>query len=244
MSSLGRFFGIGVGPGPAGLIPVAALDALQRADVIFAPRAKSASQSLARRGLAGAVLAASRIREIEFNMDTDRSALAENYARLADTIAQELRAGRSVAYLTIGDSMTYSTYGYLLTALLERLPGLAHRSFPGVTSYSAIAAALGWPLGEGKERMLILPCPDDIAELRRDIEQHDVVVLMKIGRRLPAVLALVREMGIAQHCAFGGRIGLPGERLCSDLNELPDDASLGYLATMLIRRNPRDRRGL
>ncbi len=241
MSALGRFTGIGVGPGPAGLIPVAALGVLERADVIYLPRARSSEVSVARQCLAGLAIAEEKFREIEFQMDSDRSVLSGHYGELAETLAAELRAGRNVAYLTIGDSLTYSTYGYLLAALRDKLPGLAHTTFPGVTSFAATASALSWPLGEGKERILILPCPDDMAELRADIVGHDVVVLMKIGARLPAVIDLLNEMGIGHQCAFARRIGLPGEVLCDDVSTLTPDAS-GYLATMLIRRTPREKR--
>lgn len=239
---LGSFWGIGVGPGPAGYLPLAALEALRRADLVYAPRARGADTSVALQCLAGIDLAPERLREIEFNMDPDRSVLTGHYAQLADTIAAELRAGRSVAYLTIGDSLTYSTYGYVLAALKSLLPDLPQRTFPGITSYAAAAAALGWPLGEGKERVLILPCPDDAAALRGDIETHDIVVLMKVGARLPWVLELLREMGIAGHCAFARRIGLPGEMLASGLDRLDATDAMGYLATLLIRRTPRETR--
>jgi precorrin-2/cobalt-factor-2 C20-methyltransferase len=239
---MGAFWGIGVGPGPAGYLPLAALDALQRADLVYAPRARSAASSVALQCLAGIELDAARLRDVEFNMDPDRDVLRDHYAQLADAIALELCAGRSVAYLTIGDTFTYSTYGYVLAALLERLPTLAHRTFPGITSYAAAAAALGWPLGEGKERTLILPCPDRMDELRRDIESHDVVVLMKVGARLAAVLALLRELGIAEHCAFARRIGLPGEMLATGLQQLDATEAMGYLATLLIRKTSRTRR--
>ncbi len=241
MTTLGRFIGIGVGPGPAGLIPVAALDALNAADLIYLPRARGSEASVARQCLAGLAVPEAKLREIAFQMDPDRSVLSRHYAELADTVAAELRAGRNVAYLTIGDSLTYSTYGYLLAALRDALPALEHVTFPGVTSFAAAASALSWPLGEGKERILILPCPDDMEALRADIASHDIVVLMKIGARLPAVLALLGEMGIAQHCAFARRIGLPGEVLCDDVRGLSADAS-GYLATMLIRRTAREKR--
>jgi precorrin-2/cobalt-factor-2 C20-methyltransferase len=239
---LGTFWGLGVGPGPAGYIPLAAVEALRAADVVFAPRARTAATSVALQCLAGIDIPPQRIREVEFNMDPDRSVLSEHYAQLADTIAMELYAGRNVAYLTIGDSLTYSTYGYVLAALRDRLPGLPHRTFPGITSYAAAAAAVGWPLGEGKERTLILPCPDDAAALRRDIESHDVVVLMKVGARLPWVLDLLREMGIAQHCAFVRRIGLPDELIAADASSLCATEAMGYLATLLIRKTPREKR--
>jgi precorrin-2/cobalt-factor-2 C20-methyltransferase len=242
MSALGTFYGIGVGPGPAGMLPLAAWEALQRAEVIFTPRARSAEVSVARQCLAGLPIPEERFREVEFDMEADRGALGARYARIAQAIAAELRVGRDVAYLTIGDSLTYSTYGYTLAALLDLLPEVPHRTFPGVTSYAAVAAALGWPLGEGKERTLILPCPDDMEELRREIEAHDVVVLMKIGHRLPGVLALLREMGIAHRCAFARRIGLPGELLCPDVSRLEAEKELGYLSTMLVRKQPRKKR--
>lgn len=238
----GTFWGIGVGPGPAGYLPVAALEALQRADLIYAPRAKGVEASVALQCLAGIDIQHERLRDIEFNMDPDRSVLREHYALLGDAIAAELRAGRNVAYLTIGDTLTYSTYGYVLAALRERIPEMPHRTFPGITSYAAAAAALGWPLGEGKERTLILPCPEDAAALQREIETHDIVVLMKVGNRLPWVLALLREMNIAQHCAFARRIGLSGEMLSADVGSLCATEAMGYLATLLIRKTAREQR--
>lgn len=242
MTTLGKFYGVGVGPGPAGLIPVAALQALQQADIIYLPRARSSETSVARQCLAGLSISEQKFREVEFQMDPDRSVLSEHYAQLAEQVAAELRQGRNVAYLTIGDSMTYSTYGYLLAALVDIEPELEHTTFPGVTSFAATASALSWPLGEGKERILILPCPDESAELQTDIESHDIVVLMKIGARLPMVLQLLKEMGIAQHCAFARRIGLPGEVLCNDVSTLNAEEASGYLATMLIRRTAREKR--
>lgn len=240
--STGTLWGIGVGPGPAGYLPLAALDALRRADLIYAPRARGAELSVALQCLAGIDIDPARLREIEFNMDPDRSVLSEHYAQLADAIALELRAGRDVAYLTIGDSLTYSTYGYVLAALRARIPDLPQRTFPGITSYAAAASALAWPLGEGKERVLILPCPETPEELRNDILTHDIVVLMKVGARLGWVLDLLREMGIAGHCAFARRIGLPGELLASGVGDLVANDAMGYLATLLVRRQPRQER--
>ena len=242
----GMFWGIGVGPGPAGYLPLAAMQALQNADLIYVPRAKSADTSVALQCLEGVAVAPERLREVEFNMDPDRNVLREHYAQLAKDIATELQAGRSVAYLTIGDTLTYSTYGYILAALKDLLPVFPHRTFPGITSYASAAAALDWPLGVGKERTLILPCPDDPATLQQEIETHDIVVLMKVGARLPWVLALLKEMGIAEHCAFARRIGLDGEVLANDLRELEagdrDHAVSGYLATMLIRKTSLEKR--
>jgi precorrin-2/cobalt-factor-2 C20-methyltransferase len=238
----GTFYGIGVGPGTPGLLPVAAWETLLRCEVIFAPRARTLDYSVARRCLPANEIPEERFREIEFVMDPDRSVLSAHYAALAGEIAAELRAGKNVAYLTLGDSLTYSTYGYTLAALEDCLPGFAHKTYPGVTSYSALAAACDFPLGEGKERVLILPCPDSAAELREAIEANDVVVLMKISDRLSMVLQCLRDLGIEEHCVFGRRVGMPEELLFHEAGQIPAEKSLGYFSTMLIRRVAREQR--
>jgi precorrin-2/cobalt-factor-2 C20-methyltransferase len=233
----GTFYGIGVGPGPQGFVTVSALEAMRCASVIFSPRSSTSTESVAKHCLRDLGLPEERFREVEFFMTADSQQLARQYAELAQEIAAELRAGRNVAYLTIGDAMTYSTYSYTLAAIKRELPEVPRVTFPGVTSYAAAAAALEFPLGEGKERVLILPCPEDMASLRRDIESHDVVVLMKIGARFAQVLILLREMGIAGHCSLAARIGLAGEALHGEVTGVEGDR-LGYLSTMLIRREP------
>jgi precorrin-2/cobalt-factor-2 C20-methyltransferase len=232
----GMFFGIGVGPGEPGLIPVAAWNTLIKCQVIFVPRARTMDHSVARRCLPTDEIPQERFREVEFTMESDRSALSARYAELAEAIAAELIAEKNVAYLTLGDPLTYSTYIYTLAALQDRMPGLRYRTFPGVTSYCAVAAAAGFALGEGKERILILPCPAQTAELRSMIEAHDIVVLMKIGDRLPEVLALLRQMSIANYCAFGSHVGMTDEILYGNVAEMDPEKNRGYLSTLLIRK--------
>jgi precorrin-2/cobalt-factor-2 C20-methyltransferase len=213
MKKPGEFYGVGVGPGEPGLLPLVAWETLKRCDLILVPRAKTLDYSAARRALPQGEIPEERFREIEFLMDTDREILREHYARLAQTLAVELNTGKNVAYLTLGDSLTYSTYIYTLHALLARVPDLQYRTFPGITSYCALAAATDWPLGEGKEKVLILPCPE--------------------------VLRLLNQLGIAQHCAYGHRVGMPEAVVQSDVTQIPDTRQNGYLATMLIRRQAR-----
>jgi precorrin-2/cobalt-factor-2 C20-methyltransferase len=235
----GKFYGVGVGPGEPGLLPLVAWETLKRCDLIFVPRAQSLDYSAARRALPQGEIPEDRFREVEFLMDSDRDVLRTHYAQLAQTLADELNAGKNVAYLTLGDSLTYSTYIYTVHALRALVPDLRHRTFPGITSYCALAAETDWPLGEGREKVLILPCPDEMTELQAAIELHDVVVLMKIGRRLPDVLRLLDKLGIAPFCAYGHRVGMPEAVIQPDVSQLSDAGQNGYLATLLIRRRAR-----
>ncbi|MFC4638198.1 precorrin-2 C(20)-methyltransferase [Deinococcus hohokamensis] len=232
----GAFYGLGVGPGPQGLLPVASLEVLRRADLIYAPRSWVSETSVARRALNGLAFPQDRVREVVFLMDGDDARLGEHYAALAQEIAAHVRAGHTVAYLTIGDAMTYSTLGYLVAALRRHAPGLPCHVQPGITSYATAAALTGFSLGEGRERVLILPCPDDLEALRADILSHDVVVLMKVGHRLGGVLDLLTELGIAAHCALAHRLGLDGEVVRPSLLPQPEAGRLGYLSVVLIRK--------
>lgn len=238
MNKTGAFCGIGVGPGEPGLLSVAAWEFVKSCDLIFVPRARTMEHSVARHCLPANDIPEERFREIEFTMSSDRSVLAEHYARLAESIAVELRAGKSVSYLTIGDPFTYSTYIYTLAALKDCLPGLTHRTYPGVTSYCALAAAAEFPLGESKEQVLILPCPDQMEELAKAIDTHEIIVLMKIGERLASVLGLLKQLGIAELCVFGTHVGMNDQFIKRGVHDLAADQSLGYLSTMLIRKNP------
>jgi precorrin-2/cobalt-factor-2 C20-methyltransferase len=239
LKNKGKFYGIGVGPGTAKTLSVAAWEALQEADVILVPRARHVKQSIAKQCLAQLELPEESFREVIYNMDPDREQIFTHYSNIARSIVEDLDQGKTVAYLTIGDSLTYSTYSYTLKALLELKPDVERKTFPGITSFAAVAAAFEWPLGQGKEKTLILPCPDDASDLRREIQANDVVVLMKIGNRMRTVINLIYEMGIAEHCAFASRIGLEGEFMRNGLLNFNEELeTLGYLSTMLIRKNP------
>jgi precorrin-2/cobalt-factor-2 C20-methyltransferase len=124
---------------------------LRSADLIYIPRARGADLSVALQCLEGVEFDRSRLREIEFNMDPDRQVL-QHYAQLGQQLAAQLRAGQRLVYLTIGDALTYSTYGYVLAAVRDLYPQCDCVTLPGITSYAAAAAALEWPLGVGKER--------------------------------------------------------------------------------------------
>ncbi len=71
MKTAGKFFGIGVGPGEPGLIPLVAWQALERCHVIFTPRASNREGSVARNCLPQNKIPDERFREIEFSTERD-----------------------------------------------------------------------------------------------------------------------------------------------------------------------------
>ncbi len=112
----GEFYGIGVGPGDSELVTLKAVRIIKSVDCIFAPRADSKGSSLAL-DIVKDVCESKRVVEQVYPMVKDRSKLEAAWLASANEIKRELDAGNSVAYLTIGDPLTFSTYCYLLQQL-------------------------------------------------------------------------------------------------------------------------------
>lgn len=236
--TLGTFIGMGVGPGPAELITVKGRKALLKADKVLVPRAKGAKKSAALTCINDIDIPTSKIDFLDYPMSNDDNLLHSIYQDIAKKIFLDLKKGLNLVYITIGDPYIYSTYTYTVHALKELIPEISINTYPGISSFQAIAAAMNIPLGVGKEKVLILPCPETAEELKFQIENHDNIVLMKIGDRFEWVRKLLLEMNIASNCVLGKRIGLDNEILTNNLTGLNVDEKPGYLSVLIIRKKP------
>ena len=234
----GTFTGIGVGPGPSEYITLKSFNALMKADKVLVPRATGSSNSVALTCIKDIDIPQDKIEFIDYPMSNDESLLSSIYQRIAEKIIAYLRENLNLVYITIGDPYIYSTYSYTVNALQKLIPDISISTYPGISSFQALSSALNFPLGQGKEKILILPCPETSAELREQIERHDNIVLMKVGDRFDWVRELLIEMDILKHCALGKRIGLDNEILTRDLMELKEVDKPGYLSIIFIRKTP------
>lgn len=236
---MSKFYGVGVGPGDPELITLKGLNALKAADIIIAPKAKMKGESVARNIVKKVLDVEKEFIELEFPMTKDEEELARRYKNAASLIKEKIDEGKVIAYLTIGDPLLYSTYIYLLNALKEAAPELEIETIPGIAAYSATASRLNYSLAEKDERVCICPVPADMAELREVIERNDTVVIMKVAKKLPDVIALLEEMELIPHTVLGSHVGLEGEKMINGAEEyFIVSEKEGYLSTIIVR-NPR-----
>jgi len=233
---LGIIYGIGVGPGDPELITVKAARLIGSVPVICAPRASADSESFAL-SIAKGYIDTSRQRVITplFPMSMDRAVLEKAWEDAAAEIAPELEKGSDVAFLTLGDPSLYSTYAYILAKVRTRLPDVTSVTISGVSSISLAAARAGVDLALGGERLAIMPVGRDMEAVKLALSQFDTVVLMKVNRSFPKLVALLDETGHLSGSVYVSRCGTDRERVVRDLKSIKDD-ELDYLSLVIVKK--------
>ncbi len=230
----GVFYGIGVGPGDNELVTVKAVRIIKEVDCIFAPRADSKGSSLAL-DIVKDICEGKRVVEQVYPMVRDKAKLEAAWMASANEIKSEIESGNNVAYLTIGDPLTFSTYCYLLQQLSKIIPPQNIHTIPGITSYNAATSLANFPMIEQDEKLAIIPVSNDISELRPVLNNFDTVVLMKVAKKLDEVIELLEEMKLIDNSLFASYVGFDNEYITKDLSSLKGSGK-GYLSVIIVRK--------
>lgn len=231
----GRFYGIGIGPGDPRLLTLRAKEALEEADVIFAPKGSDEGMSVARRIIEQVIEGKKTYIELIFPMTKDKAALKIYWKKAAQRIALELRRKSPLAFVTIGDPFIYSTYIYLLRMIRRDYPQIEVETIPGVSAFNAAAARAEFSLLEGKEKMAVLPVGETLEGIEDALKDFDTVVLMKVGSKLQKVIRLLKQKGLAQNAVLISRLGHPNEKIIRNIASIKDK-EMGYLSVILVKQ--------
>jgi precorrin-2/cobalt-factor-2 C20-methyltransferase len=230
----GKFYGIGVGPGAVDLLTVRAANILKTVDVLCIPRSSAEKSSVALT-VAKSYIGLAEIIEIATPMTRDAAILDASWQTGAEAIAERLQQGQNVAFITIGDSMLYSTYTYLMKKLQALVPEVEIVSVPGITSYSASAAHLNLPLAEGNEKLVVIPALDDPQDLKAILRLFPNVILMKVASNLPAMVEVLAELGLLDKAIYISKLGYPDQFITRDLRSL-QQKKLDYLSLIIVKQ--------
>jgi precorrin-2/cobalt-factor-2 C20-methyltransferase len=228
----GRLVGVGVGPGEADLLTVRAITALRRAHRVMAPTtavdAVGRAEAVVREALPGLA-----VERVAFAMSPSRGARDRSLARAATRVARYLTAGEEVAWITLGDPLTYSTFSAVADRVRERRPCTVVTQVPGIMAFQALAARTGTVLADDRTRLTIRTAldGDDLGPDLRD--RGATVVIYKGGRRLPDIASEAAACGRMAEAVAGELIGMPGERITS-FEKLAASGPASYLATVIV----------
>lgn len=167
--------------------------------------------------------------ELEMPMIRDKAKLSESHDLAAERIIEKLQAGRSVAFLTLGDPSIYSTYIYVHERVLAK--GYEAQIVPGIPSFCAVAARLNEGLTEAHEGLHIIPA--SYQGLEEALDLPGTKVLMKSGKSIGKIKELVAQMEPDQDVRMVERCGMVGERVFRSAEEIDENA--GYFSILVVR---------
>jgi precorrin-2/cobalt-factor-2 C20-methyltransferase len=225
----GTLYGVGVGPGAPDLMTLRAARLIETAQVIAYPTLAGAD-SFARAIAVGLIPVGALEIVMDLPMTTDREPAQVAYDRGAAQIAAVLDQGQDVVCLCEGDPFFYGSFMYMYARLS---PHYRVEVVPGVTSVTACAAAAGMPLVARNERLTVLPGPLPEAELRDRIAGAESVVIMKVGRHLPKIRAVIDRLGLTGNATYVERATLP-EQVVLPLSDAPETAP--YFSMILLTK--------
>jgi precorrin-2/cobalt-factor-2 C20-methyltransferase len=235
-NKLGTLYGIGVGPGDPDLITLKAIKTLGQVDIVFAAASTKNHHSLAMDIARPHIPECTPVELLRFPMTRDPSETRRAWAANAKRIIGELEAGRNAAFLTLGDSLTYSTFGYLMKFVKARAPYLDVLAVPGITSYQAAACRLGTTLAEGEGTLMITSGAAGGDRLRAISPKPETVVFLKAYRNLPDICSALEESGDYPYCVGVRSCGHPGEEIVTDVEQLCRQAP-DYWTLVIAKKN-------
>lgn len=225
----GTLYGVGLGPGDPGLITLRAAELIRSARVIAYP-ALAGAESFARSIAAELIPDDAMEIVMDVPMTQAREPAQAAYDDGAAQIGAALDRGEDVVCLCEGDPFFYGSFMYLFARLRDTYDV---QVVPGVTSLTACAARAGMPLAARNERVTVLPGPLPDDELTARIGGAESVAILKVGRHLPRIRAVIDGLGLLRQATYVERATLPDERVCP-LAEAPEKAP--YFSMILIAK--------
>jgi precorrin-2/cobalt-factor-2 C20-methyltransferase len=235
----GTLFGIGVGPGDPELVTLKASKILSRVDMVFAAASTRNHHSLAKDIARPHVPPATPIKMLKFPMTRDKNETHEAWEMHARTIIDQLETGKDVAFITLGDAMTYSTYGYIVRYISAMAPHLKIETIPGISSYQAAAARLNTPLVEGEESLMVVSGAKGGNRLRALSRKPENVVFLKAYRNIKDITDALKENGCYQQCIGIKNCGHENEKIIPNIEELNKQVP-NYWTLIIAKKKKKD----
>ncbi len=229
----GHCYAVGVGPGAPDLLTLRASRIIETADVIVAPRSSKADNSLALDTVRHLLKKHHTIIDHQYAMIRDEDITFDRWNPVAKTMADYCQMDKSVAHITIGDPLIYSTVAYVLPFLMQSIGEEKVHIIPGISAFQVSASKFGIPLTTQEDRLCIMPATD-LGAVCNAIEQCETLVLYKCAKQLNALAKILSDRNLDDQCKIicyaeqGKR-----ESVFHDIHSAAASGN-GYMATAII----------
>lgn len=236
---MAKFYGIGTGPGDSSLLTLKAVEVLHKIDILYTPTSKKEEGSLAHQIVAPHLRGELEIKARHFPMTFNEEEKLKAWEEIADEIVEDVKAGKEVGFVTLGDPMIYSTYVYIMERLIDRIEV---ETIPGISSFSNIASHQNFPLVMDREPLIVLPCTAEEEKIDYALAHYSSIVLMKVYRNFDKIIKKIDAAGLAQHAILVSNSSLENEEVFYNLHEVGLKEKISYFSTILINKEQNTKR--
>lgn len=228
-----KFYGIGVGVGDPEQLTVKAVNILKKLDVIIVPEAKQDGGSVAYNITKEYLKEGLEVVFMEFpmlkNYEDRMKARKEN----AKVVEKYLAEGKNVGFLTIGDSMTYSTYVYILENLDDKYKKIVE-TVPGISSFADMSSRFNFPIVMGDESLKIVSINAD-TDIEKELNDTDNIVFMKVSRNFDKLKEALIKTNNMNNIIMVSNSGKETEKVYYDISNLTKE-DIPYFTTMIFKK--------
>jgi precorrin-2/cobalt-factor-2 C20-methyltransferase len=226
--SVGRLYGVGVGPGDPELITLKALRILQSCPVLAYQSASdrpSTTRQIVAQYLSGTQ------EEICYHLPRalDPEAAASTYDAVIAPIDARLAAGQDVVVLCEGDPLFYGSFMYLYTRLSDRY---STEIVPGVSSPMGCASVLKTPLSYRNDVFSVLSGTLPEKKLKLHLQHVDAAAIIKLRRHFSKVKQILKELNLLDRAQYIEGGTMPNQRIVPIEEVDPDNVP--YFAMILL----------
>lgn len=229
---MSKFYGIGVGPGDSSLLTLKAVETLKNIDILVTPNGKKGGESIAFNIVKEYLNPSIEIKERHFPMISNEEELNKAWDDIAEEIEVDVKGGKKVGFITLGDPMVYSTYIYLLKRLID---SVEVETIPGIASFLNIASSQNYPLVEGENPLIIVPCTMEEERLDEILKNNSSLVLMKVYKNFKKVIDKIKKNNLEKYAVLVSNSSQDGEKVYKNITEISED-EISYFSTILINK--------
>jgi len=234
LTSKGAVYGIGMGPGDPELITVKACRILEKTPHIFTASSSDNEYSRAFEILKP-YLKGRPVIQLKFLMKRDRE--LQNGIWLENTmrILTETEKGDDAAFITMGNPLTYSTWGYILKNIRKISPETGVFTIPGITSYNGVSAALNMILTESDESFYLISGLDR-DKIENALKIADTIAILKVHKYFDEIYDILEKKGLLDSSVLAVQYAMEGEIIYNNLKHCKG-MKLPYFSLIIVKKN-------